>query len=184
MGAVSRRRALALATTGFVALAAGPAAAVDPTVIEARVDAALVELQATVPGADLLLERAVGVLIMPQITKAGFVVGGTYGEGALRIDGVTAAYYSIAGGSFGLQAGVERFSQVLLFMTQPALDNFRTTPGWEAGADAEVTLLEAGFDAGAGTKVTNRPVIGIVFGQSGLLAGASVRGTKYTRIER
>ena len=184
MRAVSRRPFLVAALLGLTGSAIRPAAAVDVAVIEARADAALVELRTTVPGAELLLERAYGVLVMPQITKAGFVLGGTYGEGALRIDGVTAAYYSIAGGSLGLQAGVERFSQVLLFMTEAALADFRSADGWEAGVDAEVTLLEAGFDAGAGTQVTNRPVIGIVFGQTGLLAGASVRGTKYTRIQR
>jgi len=160
------------------------ATAADKSVIDARVDAALVELRQLGPGTAQLLEDAEGVLVMPRITKGGFVVGGQYGEGALRVDGETVGYYSLAAGSFGLQAGVETFSQALLFMTPAALAEFREADGWKAGAGAEVTLLQQGFDIGASTDVTNRPIIAIVFGQNGLLAGASVEGAKYTRIER
>lgn len=184
MTIMSRRPLLAAATALAFAPAIGPARAADAVVIEAQVDAALVELQRTVPGAETLLERAEGALILPDIAKGGFIVGAQYGEGALRVGGVTEAFYTVAGGSFGLQAGVETFSQALLFMTPEALDAFRTAQGWEAGVDAEVTVLTHGFDAGADTTVTNQPVIGLIFGQTGLLAGASLQGSKYTRVER
>jgi lipid-binding SYLF domain-containing protein len=173
---------------GLVALAlwlSMPTAwAKNAAVIDAEVDAALVELTETTPGAETLLDRAEGVLVMPKITKAGFIVGGEYGEGALRVDGTTAAYYSVAGGSLGFQAGVQTVSQAILFMTEEALQKFRSARGWEAGADAEVTLIKTGANIGANTTKTNQPVIAIVFGQNGLLAGASIDGAKYTRIER
>ncbi len=160
------------------------ARAADAVVIDARVDAALVELKETVPGATTLLERAKGVLVMPNITKAGFIVGGEYGEGALLVNGVTEGYYSLAGGSFGFLAGVQTVSQALLFMTDDALNKFRNASGWEAGVDADVTLVKTGANVSANTTKTSEPVIAFVFGQNGLMAGASLQGAKYSKIER
>lgn len=175
---------VAVAVWLAVALAGERAEAAEKAVIDARVDAALVELRQLGPSTAQLLDDAEGVLVMPRITKGGFIVGGQYGEGALLVDGETVAYYSLAAGSLGLQAGVETSSQALLFMTAEALAEFRAAKGWKAGAGTEVTLLQQGFDIGASTDVTNRPIIAIVFGQNGLLAGASLEGAKYTRIER
>lgn len=175
---------LAMAFMIAVVAMTPPVHAADAVVIEARVEAALVELQETTPGASMLLESAKGVLVMPNITKAGFIVGGEYGEGALRVNGVTEGYYSLAGGSFGFQAGVQTVSQVLLFMTDEALNKFRNTRGWEVGGDAEVTLIKVGTNISADTTKTNRPVIAFVFGQDGLLAGASLQGSKYSKIQR
>ncbi len=180
------RRALVGAGAFLLLTTVSPAQphAADAVVIDAQVEAALLELQQAMPGSSGLLDLAEGVLVMPSITKGGFIVGAEYGEGALLIDQTTAAYYSVAGGSVGLQAGIESFAQALFFMTPEALAGFQEADGWEAGADAEVTLLSAGFDASTDTTVTNQPVIGIVFGANGLLAGASIQGSKYTRIER
>lgn len=175
---------LAVAVWLAAGVAADRAQAADAAVIDARVDAALTDLRQLGAGTAELLDEAAGVLVLPRITKGGFIVGGQYGEGALRVDGETVAYYSLAAGSLGLQAGVETFSQALLFMTPEALADFRAAEGWRAGAGTEVTLLRQGFDIGTSTDVANRPIIAIVFGQNGLLAGASVEGAKYTRIER
>lgn len=184
---VARRGLLAAAAVvgvGLLGLTAPVSRAVEREVIDARVRAALVDLRALGPGAAQLLDQAAGVLVMPRITRGGFVVAGQYGEGALLVDDEIVAYYALAAGSLGFQAGVETFSQALLFMTPEALAAFRAADGWTAGAGAEVTLLEQGFDVGASTEVTNRPVIAFVFGRNGLLAGASVKGAKYVRLER
>ncbi|MFP4126206.1 MAG: twin-arginine translocation pathway signal [Alphaproteobacteria bacterium] len=175
---------LAVALWFAAGVAAGGAQAADAAVIDARVDAALTDLRQLGPGTAELLDEAAGVLVMPRMTKGGFILGGQYGEGVLRVDGETVAYYSLAAGSLGLLAGVETFSQALLFMTPEALAEFRAAAGWRAGAGTEVTLLREGFDINTSTDVANRPIIAIVFGQNGLLAGASVEGAKYTRIER
>src|SRR4051812_22994832 len=108
-------RALTVAAMmGAMALASAPEArAASATVIDAKVDAALNQLLAQSPTAKALAPKAVGILVFPQIVKGGFGIGGQYGEGALRKDGVTAGYYSIAGGSFGFQIGAQAFSEVL-----------------------------------------------------------------------
>ncbi|MEM6973879.1 MAG: YSC84-related protein [Pseudomonadota bacterium] len=198
ISAALRRRSLiaGLGTLGAAGLlAASPlatplAAAAEGEVIDRRVDLALRELYATVPGARELASRAVGVLVMPKVVKGGFIVGASYGEGALRLniggDGVgqTAQYYSLGGASVGFQAGIQESSHALFFLSRDALEKFRRADGWEAGADAEVTILDAGANLGVDSTVTQRPVVAFVFSQGGLLAGASVEGAKYTRVVR
>jgi lipid-binding SYLF domain-containing protein len=62
-----------------------------------------------------------GVLVFPSIGKAGFIFAGSYGTGALRKGETTVGYYNLAELSAGFQAGVEKFSYALFFMTDSAL---------------------------------------------------------------
>ncbi|OWU80339.1 twin-arginine translocation pathway signal [Loktanella sp. 22II-4b] len=154
----------------------GPAAA------DARVDAALNYMYRTVPGTEELSRKAAGVLVMPLITKAGFGVGGSYGRGALRINDVTVDYYSATQATLGLQIGAQQYAHALFFMTPEALREFRRSPGWAVGADVEYVVSNRGNNLGVETTTVLDPVIAVVFGQSGLLAGATIEGTKYNRI--
>lgn len=136
------------------------------------------------PDTKSIFERAAGVLIMPSITKASFGVGGAYGEGVLKIKGASIDYYSVASASYGLQVGALTYSHVLFFMTQEALRDFRTVDGWEIGADAEVTFRDKGYSYGISSNTITKPIYGIVFGQIGIMAGASFEGAKYSRLIR
>lgn len=151
-------------------------------VIDARVDASLSFLYDTYPGTRDLGSRAAGVLVMPVITEAGLGLGGSYGTGALRIGASSVDYYSAAAASAGLQIGAQQYSHVLFFMTPEALMEFREAPGWVAGADVEYAVNDTGEILRADTTTSLSPVIAVVFGQTGLRLGASVEGTKYTRI--
>ncbi|MEL6794609.1 MAG: YSC84-related protein, partial [Pseudomonadota bacterium] len=111
-------------------------------------------------------------------------VGGSYGEGALRIGGVTDGYYSVAAASVGYQIGVQTTSHALFFMTEEALNGFRNSSGWELGADAEFTVPGDGISVNLDSTTARNPVIAVIFAQDGLLAGASLEGAKYTRIAR
>ena len=159
-------------------------------VIDTRVRAALDEMYRTVPGARDLAARARAALIMPYVVKGGFILGGSYGEGALLMNGPNGlsgpaeAYYSVASASVGLQAGVQKSSHALLFMNDEAVAKFRRSDGWEIGADAEVTFPDKGLIAQMNTTIMDKPVVGIVFGQDGLLLGASLEGAKYSPIVR
>ena len=136
------------------------------------------------PDSRSIYERAAGVLIMPSITKASFGIGGAYGEGVLRINEAPIDYYSVASASYGLQLGALKYSHVLFFMTQEALRDFRTIDGWEIGADAEVAFREKGYSYGVSSNTVTKPIYGIVFGQVGVMAGASLEGAKYSRLIR
>ena len=182
MIALTRRAALAaLAAASLAPLAAE---AENGPEIEANVDRALRELYGTVPGSEELAARARGVLVMPSVVKGGLIIGGSYGEGALRVGGATEAYYSVAAASIGYQIGVQQTAHALFFMTDPALNRFRTSKGWELGADAEFTVPGDGISLNLDSTSAGKPVIAIVFAQDGLLAGASLEGAKYTRIAR
>jgi lipid-binding SYLF domain-containing protein len=183
MEMISRRGLLvAGGATGLLAacgngIGSGGAAQLDARVTETRAF-----LVSRYPGTQDLIDRAAGVLWMPLITEAGFGFGGAYGRGALRINDATVDYYSAAQASFGFQLGAQQYSHALFFMTDEALGQFRAANGWTIGADAKYALPDRGGTIGADTNTTLSPVIALVFGQAGFIAGATLDGTKYTRI--
>lgn len=150
--------------------------------IDARVNATLNQMYSSYPGTAALAEKSVGMLVMPLVTEAGFIFGGSYGRGALRIDGVTVDYYSSVKGNAGLQIGAQQYAHVLFFMTHEALATFRRSSGWAAGADLEYVLLDEGDAITADTNTLTAPIIAAVFAQAGLRIGATLEGSKYTRI--
>ncbi|CTQ34090.1 YSC84-related protein [Jannaschia rubra] len=183
MTAFSRRRFLATASAPLALAACGNGIGSDgASRIDGRVDAAFNFMYDTLPDTQVLAGKAAGILMMPVVTQAGFGFGGAYGRGALRIDGVTVDYYSVASASVGLQIGGQQYSHALFFMTQPALANFRSAPGWTAGADLQYATPSEGRNIGTDTNKLTMPVVAVVFGQAGLLAGATLEGVKYTRI--
>jgi lipid-binding SYLF domain-containing protein len=149
--------------------------------IDARVDATQSFLFSRYPGTQELASRAAGVLYMPLITEAGFGIGGGYGRGALRIQGATVDYYSAARATIGFQIGAQQYAHALFFMTPAALEEFRRSNGWAAGADVRYATPDQGASIGKETTELS-PVIALVFGQQGLIAGATLGGVKYTRI--
>ena len=150
--------------------------------IDARVDATRDYLLQKYPGTQDLMTKAVGVLYMPLMTEASFGFGGAYGRGALRINNVTVDYYSAASASVGFQIGAQQYAHALFFMTEKALADFRRADGWQAGADMRYALPDRGGAIGTDTTTSLAPVIALVFGQAGLIVGASLAGTKYTRV--
>ena len=150
--------------------------------IDARVDATLNEMYSIYPNTVTLSEKATGMLVMPLVTEAGFWFGGAFGRGALRVNGVTLDYYSTAKASAGLQIGAQQYAHVLFFMTEDALADFRRSSGWAAGGDIEYVFRDKGDSLATETTTLRSPVLAAVFGRAGLRVGASLEGTKYTRI--
>ena len=148
--------------------------------IDADVDAALARLYAQEPSARELVAKSRGTLVFPSVVSAGFVIGGSYGQGALRVGGHSARYYSTAAGSVGLLAGAEAKSVYILFMTDEALAKFRASEGWTVGADASVTLVNVGANAQVDSKTAQQAVVGYVLTKGGLMANLSLDGTKIT----
>ncbi len=151
--------------------------------INTEVSQALTLFYQQVKGGKEFLNAAKGVLVIPNVVKAGLGVGGQYGEGALRIGGKSVAYYSLAGGSAGLQIGAQKMNVILAFMQEEALKNFRASSGWKAGVDASVAFVDMGKEKSLDTN-TKDPIVGFVFGQKGAMAAATVEGAKFTKLER
>lgn len=151
--------------------------------IDASVNSTLTRLSSTVPGSRELVSKARGLLVFPSVLAAGFVVGGEYGEGALRVDGKTVDYYSTASGSFGLQIGAQSKAVIFLFMTQEALDKFRSSQGWTAGVDASVAVIKTGANGDVDLNTATNPVNVFVMTNQGLMANLTVEGTKVSRLK-
>ena len=152
--------------------------------INAKVNASLDRFVKEVKGAQEFLNAAKGVLIIPKVMQGGLVVGAEYGEGALRIGGKTVGYYNITAGSFGYQIGAQEKDIILVLMNDKVLEKFRTSENWQAGVDAEVTLIKVGADESIDTTKFKKPVVGFVFGQKGLMAGATIEGSKFTKLKK
>lgn len=170
---------------GFsLVIGSGMALAKSAQEIDVGVDVTLDEFKKDIRGGEEFLNSAKGVLVFPEVIKAGFVVGGTYGEGALRIGGKTVDYYSTAAASFGLLAGAQSVRIIIVFMQEDALQKFQASQGWEAGVDGSVTLVDIGAAGTLDTTTIKDPIVGFVFGNKGLMADLSLTGSKYTKIVR
>ncbi len=135
-------------------------------------------------GARELAHKSVGLLVFPSIVKAGFGIGGEYGEGALLIDGHNAGYYNTVSGSFGFQLGVQERSVIIAFMTPQALRQFRATSGWKVGADASVAIITVGAGGSIDTNKVTSPVVGFILDPKGLMYNLTLEGSKISRISK
>ncbi len=166
------------------ALCLSPAQAANKQEIDAYVNEALNELYRFSPAGKSLASKARGMLIFPKVYKAGFGIGGEYGEGALRIDGANIAYYNTASASIGLQLGAQRKTQVILFMTDDSLNQFRRSNGWEVGIDGSVAIANIGAGEDFDSRTAQKPIIGIIFSNQGLMFNINLEGSKISQIYR
>lgn len=151
--------------------------------IDQAADATMATLFSSVKGSQELASKARAILVFPKVYAAGLGVGGEYGEGALRVAGNTVGYFKTTSLSFGFQAGAQSKALVYLFMTQNALDEFRKSKGWTAGADASVALVKVGANGTIDTQSVDNAVNAFALTNGGLMAAATLNGSKISRIE-
>lgn len=150
--------------------------------IDREVNAALNKLYETTPSARTLAAKAKGILVFPNVVKAGFIGGAEYGKGAMRKGGKTTGYYNIVAGSYGLQAGVQSFGYAMFFMNDAAIASLNSAKGLEVGVGPSIVVLDEGMAKKATTTTLRDDVYAFVFGQQGLMAGLGIQGSKITRI--
>lgn len=170
-----------------IAIAFGQAAAVAAASreqINAEVEEAIQEFYKHTSAGKRLAQKAAGMLVFPKVYKAGIGIGGEYGEGALLVKGRTAAYYNTAAASIGFQLGAQVKSQIILFMNEKVLSDFRKSQGWQAGVDGSVALATLGAGGEITTDTIKEPIIGFIFSNKGLMYNLTFEGSKITRIER
>lgn len=151
--------------------------------IDLSVNIVLERFMKKVKGSREFLQNAKGVLVFADVYQAGIGIGGEYGEGALRIRGRTAAYYSIAAASIGFQFGAQKKDIILVFLQDKALRDFRAKNGWQVGVDGAVVLADLGAEASIDTTKLNQPIVGFVVGQQGLMYNLTLEGTKISRLQ-
>ncbi len=151
--------------------------------IDRSADRALAHFYKLNPSHQELVSKAVGVLVFGHVTKGGIGVGGEYGEGVLRVHGQTIDYYSVASASVGLTLGLAKHREIILFMTQDALDRFTKSAGWSAGGDSAIAVVSKGAGGQYDATIMGKPILGFVFGEKGLIGDLSLEGTKVTKIK-
>jgi len=152
--------------------------------VDASVDAAMERFYKQVKDAAEVVRQAKGLLVLPNVKKGALIVGGEYGQGAMRIGGKTVEYYSMISGSFGLQIGGQAKDIIIAFMSSEALKEFRESKGWEAGVDGNVALIKVGAGESAITAMSKQPIAAFVFDVKGLMADMSLKGAKFNKLDK
>ena len=183
-----RLSAMALVLAISVTLLMHPvqAVAASKAVIDRDARAALNKLCKGNPMAQDLAGKAKGILVFPSIFKAGFVVGGQGGNGALFKNGKTVGYYNTAAASYGLQAGAQEYGYAMFFMTDKAVAYLNKSGGWEVGVGPSIVIVDKETAAAYGKATTSSTVqsdiYSFIFSQKGLMAGLGLQGSKITKI--
>ena len=161
----------------------------DMTSVEADAHAAVKKLMETSPAAKDLLSSSKGVLVFPNIVKAGFIFGVKYGDGVL-LKGNTQSgfhatdFYNIAAGSYGFQAGVQAFGLAMVLMKDSAVGYIESRSGFALGAGPSIVVVDAGMAQNLTTATATSDVYGFAFGQTGLMAGLGLEGSKVTKLNK
>jgi lipid-binding SYLF domain-containing protein len=161
-----------------------PATAASTAEINRDAKVALEKLYEKSSSAKTLGEKAKGILVFPGIVKGGFLAGGQFGEGALLKDGKAAGYYNTVQGSFGLQAGIQKYGYALFLMTDSAMKYIDKSDGWEIGVGPSIVVMDIGAAASATTTTVQAEIYAIFFDQKGLMGGLGLQGTKITKINK
>lgn len=131
---------------------------------------------------NVLINIARCVAVFPAVKQAAFIIGGSHGEGIIscRKPGVqdwnnaAPAFYSLSGGSIGLQAGVKSTSLILLFLTQSSVDQLLRS-NFKFGADLGIVAGPVGYNA----NIESAPAPVVSYQSSGgVFAGVSINGSK------
>lgn len=152
------------------------------TQIDRNATQSLTSLYKNVPGAKALGDKSVGVLVFPNIVKGGFIIAGQYGDGALRKNGKSVAYYRSLAASYGFQAGVQSYGYVLFFMDNASLQYLDNSAGFELGTGPSLVVLDQGFGKNLSTTTLQSGIYAFIFDQKGLMGGVGIQGSKITKI--
>ena len=163
-------------------LFSGAEAAQTAAQIDREVNAGILTLYAGSPVAKDLSKIAKGILVFPDVVKAGLIVGGEYGKGALLKEGKPIGYYNTIAASYGLQAGAQSFGYAMFFMTDEALGYLKNSAGWEIGVGPSLVVVDEGVARSLTTTTAKDDVYVFFFNQKGLMAGIGLQGSKITQI--
>jgi len=145
---------------------------------------ALDRLYRVSPKALQLSKKAKAILIFPNVIEANFAFGGMYGEGVLFQDGNVSGYYNIVAASYGLKAGVQKYSYAIFFMDKESLNYLlKHNDGWEIGTGPAIVLADKGATLKSTNTTMNQSVYLFIFGQEGLMVGVDIQGSKITKID-
>ncbi len=152
--------------------------------IDSKVTTALKILYGKEKTAQALGKKAKSVLVFPDIVKGGLIIGGQYGEGAMRTpSNKSTGYYKTVSASYGLQIGVQKFGYAMFLMNDEAVAHVKKSNGWEVGTGPSIVVMDKGAAGGLTTTSYKEDIYVFFFDHSGLMAGLGIQGTKVSRIQ-
>ncbi|RKP43603.1 YSC84-related protein [Trinickia fusca] len=170
-------------STGQSPSASDTSTSPDP-VLDQDCQAALASLFDGTPKAKELSDKAKGILVFPSVVRAGFIAGASHGTGELIENGKVTGYYATTSVTYGLQAGIQKYGYVMMFMSDSALDELKTKPGFEVGMAPTIVIGDAGAAKNMTTATLQSDIYAFIFDQKGLMAGIGLRGSKITRLNK
>ena len=184
MQKAGRARSLAVLFLAILVLDVRAGFAASAAELDRSSRAALQQLYARQRSAKILGQKAKAILVFPSIVKAGFMFGGQIGEGALIRGNQTAGYYNTVAGSYGFQAGIQKYGYALFFMTDAALRQLEETAGFEVGVGPSIVVVDEGVGKSITSNTVTSDVYAFIFNQKGLMGGLGIQGSKITKIDK
>lgn len=162
---------------GIVGCNTAPQARSDRMDLKTEADRVVAEAQRTDPTLRDVMANSLGYAVFPDAGKGGFIIGGGYGKGVLYERGVMTGYCDLTHGSVGATIGGQSFTEILVFRSPAALNDFRDGD-FTLGADATVVALKAGAAANAQARTDDEMLV-FITSQTGLMADASITGQNF-----
>ncbi len=134
-------------------------------------------------GGDAFLVKAKAFLVFPDIKEAGMFIGGKYGEGVLRVQRTTKAYYSIKSASVGMQMGVQQYSMIIAFTSDAALNKFLLDDDWSTDVDGKIAMAKWNSKEELDDIDFDDDMVAFVFDSKGMMGSLTLEGTKFKRIK-
>jgi lipid-binding SYLF domain-containing protein len=150
--------------------------------LDSKATGAISIFHSKIPSSKTFLDKAKGYVIFPDINEAGFFFGGKYGEGVLRVRGVTKSYHSITSGSVGLQMGMQKYALVIVFTTDAALAKFMADDDWETDMDFNIAMADWNAEEELDEIDFGSDMVGFIFDSVGMMGNFTFEGTKFEKI--
>lgn len=172
--------AIVVATGLLVSCSTAPTTTTERDELSQKATAERQEWYKLDPGIEALAKKSHGFAFFPEIGKGGLVVGGAYGRGVIYEQGQHIGYADMTQGSFGLQAGGQTYSELIVFENKATLERFKANQ-LDFGANASAIIAKTGAAMNArfvdGVAVFVRPT-------GGAMAEASLGGQRITYVAK
>ena len=122
------------------------------------------------------MSNAYGYVVFPTVGKGGFIVGGSYGRGEVYEQGRMVGWADISQATVGAQVGGQSFSELILFQTKEALDNFKAGR-LKFAANVSAVALKSGA---ADTAEYQNGTLVFVEPKAGLMLEAAIGGQSFS----
>lgn len=160
------------------------AAAESKDVLNLQIKDTVKRFEAQAKGGKEFLAKANGYLVIPDLYKAGFIVGGGYGEGGMVIDDKIVEYYSMITASIGFQAGAQKRSLIIAFLTPEVLKSFRSHNKWKVGVDGSIAFVNWGGGVDLSTVDFKKSIVAFAFDNKGIMASLSLDGSVFNKLQK